>query len=107
MVRITPKKKDRREKAEKTAHPRRSKGRRRKYYGRSTARPVGNANIRGGAAERKTLISVTLRLPRLGKGARGSGGLKSRKCPEKKTEDQEEYCATLYLVPINGKVAQT
>ena len=38
-------------KTKRTAHPRRSKGRRRKYYdGRSTARPARNAKIRGGAA---------------------------------------------------------
>ena len=41
------------------------------YYGRSTARPAGNAKIRGGAAGQKTQFSGTLGLPRLGKDARG------------------------------------
>ena len=86
VVRITPKKKDGRGKAKKTAHPRRSKGKRRKYDGRSTARPVGNAKIWGGAAGRNTQISGTPRLPRLGKYARGGRRLKSRKSREKKSK---------------------
>ena len=69
-----------------TAYPKRSKGRRRKYYERSTARPAGNSKIRGGAAGRKTQFSDTLRQPRLGKDARGGRGQKSRKCREKKIE---------------------
>ena len=80
MVRISPKKNyDGREKDKTTADPRRSKGRRRKYYGRSTARPAGNVKIRGRVAGRKTLFSSTLGLPRLGKDTSGGGGLKSRK----------------------------
>ena len=56
VIRITPKKnKDRREKDKLTAHPR-----------------------------RKTQLSGTLGLLRLGKDASGGGGLKSRKCREKK-----------------------
>ena len=85
VVRITPKKnKDGREKDKNTVHPRRSKGRRRKYYdGRSTGPPAGNAKIRGGAAERKAQCSGTLGLLRLGKDVSGGGGLKSRRCREK------------------------
>ena len=66
-------------KTKRPADPRRSKGRRRKYYGRSTARPAGNVKIRGRVAGRKTLFSSTLGLPRLGKDTSGGGGLKSRK----------------------------
>ena len=84
-------------KTKRTAHSRRSKGRRRKYLGGSTARPAGNAKIRGGAAGRKTQFSGTFRLPRLGKDARGSRGQKSRKCLEKKSNDREYFLR--YVIP--------
>ena len=99
MVRIKPKKyNDGRGKDKKTAYPRRSRGRRRKYYGRSTARPAGNAKNSGGAAGRKTPFSGTLGLPRLGNDARGGKGQKkAENTVNKKSNDREDVLR--YVVP--------
>ena len=53
----------------------------------------------------KNTIFGTLRLPRLGKYARGGRGQKSRKCPEKNRTTEKKICSTLYLVLNNREVA--
>ena len=88
-----------------TAYPKRSKGRRRKYYERSTARPAGNSKIRGGAAGRKHNFRTRFASRVSAKMRGGAGDRKAENVGKKNRTTEKNCCATSYLVRNNREVA--